>query len=187
DARALTSAATGLLNLIKPNAAIKDVPATPAQLKTLHACIKKVTEDLDGMRFNTAISAMMVFVNDAIAWETKPAAVLREFLILLAPFAPHIAEELWAKLNSSFNILHSSLPYSPWPQHDPALLVESEIEIPVQVNGKLRDVIRVPAAADNATIEAAALASEKAQAYLVGKTIKKVIVVPKKLVNIAAA
>ena len=72
---------------------------TPAQLKTLHACIKKVTEDLDGMRFNTAISAMMVFVNDAITWETKPVSVLRDFLVLLAPFAPHMAEELWDKLN----------------------------------------------------------------------------------------
>src|ERR1017187_6823526 len=96
-----------LLNLIKLNSAIQDIAATPAQLKTLHACIKKVTEDLDGMRFNTAISAMMVFVNDAITWETKPVAVLREFLILLQPFSPHLAEELWAKLNiqhPTFNI-----------------------------------------------------------------------------------
>ena len=175
-----------LLSLIKLNVAIKDVSATPAQLKTLHACIKKVTEDLDGMRFNTAISAMMVFVNDAIAWETKPAAVLREFLILLAPFAPHLAEELW-QIHSTPDSRPStaSLPYSPWPTFNPALLVESEIEIPVQVNGKLRDVIKVPADADNAAIEAAALASEKAKPYLAGKTIKKVIVVPKKLVNIA--
>ncbi len=204
ESRALTSAATKLLNLIKLNAAIKDVAATPAQLKTLHACIKKVTEDLDGMRFNTAISAMMVFVNDAIAWETKPVAVLREFLILLAPFAPHIAEELWEKMSkvqspkskvtdagsTTLDIGHwtlDSLPYSPWPKFDPALLVEDTLEIPVQVNGKLRDVIRVPAAADNATIEAAALASEKAKPYLAGKTIKKIIVVPKKLVNIAVA
>ena len=73
-----------LLDLIKLNAAIKDVAATPAQLKTLHACIKKVTEDLDGMRFNTAISAMMVFINEAMTWETKPVSVLRDFLILLA-------------------------------------------------------------------------------------------------------
>ena len=74
-----------LLEMIKLNPAIKETPPTPAQLKTLHACIKKVTGDLDGMRFNTAISAMMVFVNDAITWETKPVSVLREFLILLAP------------------------------------------------------------------------------------------------------
>jgi leucyl-tRNA synthetase len=170
------------------NPAIKDVPATPVQLKTLHACIKKVTGELDGMRFNTAISAMMVFVNDAITWETKPVSVLREFLILLAPFAPHLAEELWERLNiehRTSNAEHrTSLSYAAWPKHDPALLVESEIEIPVQVNGKLRDVIRVPANADNATVEAAAKASEKAQQFIGGKTIRKVIVVPKKLVNI---
>jgi leucyl-tRNA synthetase len=173
-----------LLNLIKLNSAIKDVPATPAQLKTLHACIKKVTEDLDGMRFNTAISAMMVFVNDAITWETKPVSVLREFLILLQPFAPHIAEELWAKLNIQHPI---SLTYAVWPKFDPALLIEDTLEIPVQVNGKLRDVIKVPANADNATLEAAAKASEKVQQFIAGKTIKKVIVVPKKLVNIVVA
>ena len=68
-------------------------------MKTLHACIKKVTEDLDGLRFNTAISALMVFVNEAMTWETKPISVLRDFLILLAPFAPHLAEELWDKLS----------------------------------------------------------------------------------------
>jgi len=191
-----------LLGLIKLHAAIKVVEPTAAQLKTLHACIKKVTEDLDGLRFNTAISAMMVFVNDAMTWETKPVSVLRTFLQLLAPFAPHLAEELWSKVwslkskvpstdggpTSDFRLQTlDSLPYSPWPRFDPALLVESEIEIPVQVNGKLRDVIRVPAGAENATLEAAAKASEKVKPFLVGKTIKKVIVVPKKLVNIAVA
>ena len=173
--------------------------ATPAQLKTLHACIKKVTEDLDGLRFNTAISALMVFVNEAMTWETKPVTVLRDFLILLQPFAPHLAEELWFKVQSSkFNVTEAggnktlnlkpgtlnSLSYQPWPKFDPALLVESEIEIPVQVNGKLRDVIKVPANADNAALEAAARASEKVQSFITGKTVKKVIVVPKKLVNL---
>jgi len=89
-----------LLDLIKLSSSIKDVQPTPAQLKTLHACIKKVTEDLDEMHFNTAISAMMVFVNEAITWETKPISVLRDFLILLQPFAPHLAEELWSKLST---------------------------------------------------------------------------------------
>ena len=173
-----------LLNLIKLNPAIKNVPATPAQLKTLHACIKKVTEDLDGMRFNTAISAMMVFVNDAITWETKPVSVLREFLILLAPFAPHLAEELWSKLSTLNSQPSTSLTYACWPKFDPALLVEDTLEIPVQVNGKLRDVIKVPANADNTAVEAAAKASEKVQQFIAGKTIRKVIVVPKKLVNI---
>jgi leucyl-tRNA synthetase len=186
-----------LLEIIKLNPSIKDIQPTPAQLKTLHATIKKVTEDLDGMRFNTAISAMMVFVNEAMTWETKPVSVLRDFLILLAPFAPHIAEELWTKLPSTLDPRPlgapersgggSTLSYQPWPKFDPALLVESEIEIPVQVNGKLRDVIKVPANADNATVESIAKASEKVKFFMDGKAIKKVIVVPKKLVNIVVA
>jgi leucyl-tRNA synthetase len=189
DLRGLTSAATKLLELIKLSPAIKDTPPTPAQLKTLHACIKKVTEDLDGMRFNTAISAMMVFVNDAITWETKPVSVMREFLILLAPFAPHLAEALWERLHASRITHHASVPslsYAPWPKFDPALLVESEIEIPVQVNGKLRVVIKVPANITQADLETAAKNSAEVKPFIDGKTIKKIIVVPKKLVNIVA-
>ncbi len=176
-----------LLKLVRLDAAIADVAPTAPQLKTLHACIKKVTEDLDGLRFNTAISALMVFVNEAMTWETKPAAVMRDFLILLHPFAPHLAEELWDRLSSVSRPPSASLPYSNWPKFDPALLVESEIEIPVQTNGKLRDVVKVPAGANNADIEAAALASEKIKPLIEGKTIKKVIVVPKKLVNIVVS
>jgi len=175
-----------LLDLILLDGGITDIAATPAQLKTLHACIKKVTEDLDGMRFNTAISAMMVFVNEAIAWQTKPLSVMKSFLQLLAPFAPHIAEELWARLHSTFGQAASSLAYAPWPKYDPALLVESEIEIPVQVNGKLRDVIKVSVNATTTELEALALANEKAKPYYEGMTVKKIIVVPKKLVNIVA-
>jgi len=130
---------------------------------------------------------MMVFVNDAITWETKPVSVLREFLILLQPFAPHIAEELWQKLSANSQLPSANLAYAPWPKFDPELLVESEIEIPVQVNGKFRDVIKVAADADNATIEAAAKASEKVQQFIAGKTIKKVIIVPKKMVNLIVA
>ena len=174
-----------LLDLIRLSPAVKRAPATSAQLKTLHACIKKVTEDLDGLRFNTAISTMMVFVNEAMAWETKPVSVLREFLILLQPFAPHLAEELGAKLDSAFAVGRSSLAYAPWPQFDPALLVESTLEIPVQVNGKLRDKIVVPADISPAELEQAALAAPKVQPFLAGKTVKKVIVVSRKLVNVA--
>src|SRR5665213_2746588 len=94
-----------LLDLILLDGAITDLAATPAQLKSLHACIKKVTEDLDGLRFNTAISAMMVFINEAMTWQTKPLAVMKIFLQLLAPFAPHIAEELWARLHSTFGLV----------------------------------------------------------------------------------
>jgi leucyl-tRNA synthetase len=123
-----------------------------------------------------------------MTWETKPVSVLKTFIQLLAPFAPHLTEELWAKVNiqhPTSNTQHPiSLPYEPWPQFDPALLIESEIEIPVSVNGKMRDVIKVAADADNATLEALAKAAEKVQPFLDGKTIKKVIVVPKKMVNI---
>jgi leucyl-tRNA synthetase len=175
-----------LLDLILLDGAIAEMDATPAQLKALHACIKKVTEDLDGMRFNTAISAMMVFINEAMTWQTKPLSVMKTFLQLLAPFSPHIAEELWARLHSTFGQKPGSLAYSAWPKFDAALLVENEIEIPVQVNGKLRDVIKVSVNATAAELEALALANEKAKPYYEGKTIKKVIVVPKKLVNIVA-
>jgi leucyl-tRNA synthetase len=176
-----------LLDLILLDGAITDVAATPAQLKALHACIKKVTEDLDGMRFNTAISAMMVFINEAMTWQNKPLSVMKSFLQLLAPFAPHIAEELWARLHSTFGQAATSLAYAPWPKFDPALLVESEIELPVQVNGKFRDTIKVAVDADNVAIEAAAKASEKVQQFIAGKTIKKVIFVPKRMVNLIVA
>jgi leucyl-tRNA synthetase len=172
-----------LLELIKLNPAIKNVAATPAQLKTLHACIKKVTEDLDGLRFNTAISAMMVFVNDAITWETKPVSILREFLILIQPFAPHLAEELWAKLSTLNSQPSTNLAYAPWPKFDAALLVENEIEIPVQVDGKLRNKIFVPAGASREIYIETALADEKVQQFMFGREIKKQIVVPNKMIS----
>jgi leucyl-tRNA synthetase len=176
-----------LLNLIKLKSTIVDVEPNAAQLKTLHACIKKVTEDLDGLRFNTAISALMIFVNEAMTWETLPRKVLREFLILLQPFAPHLAEELFAKLTAGEAGSPSTLAYEAWPKYDPMLLVESTLEIPVQVNGKLRDKLVVPADITQQELEAAALASEKVKPFIEGKTVKKIIVVPKRLVNIAVA
>ena len=172
------------LEKILLNPVIEDVPPTPAQLKALHACIKKVTEDLDNLRFNTAISALMVFINEAMTWETKPTSALSDFLILLQPFAPHLTEELWVKLHSALRTPHSALSYAFWPKFDSALLVEAILEIPVQVNGKLRDVVKVPANATPLDLETAAKASEKVKQFIDGKTIKKVIVVPKKLVNI---
>ena len=182
------------LEKIQLNGAIIDVEPTPSQLKALHACIKKVTEDLDGLRFNTAISALMIFVNEAMTWKTKPLPVLRDFVILLQPFAPHLAEELWKRLSKlgtaegSENLdderCNLDLAYQPWPKSDPQWLIEDTLEIPVQVNGKLRDVIRVPAGATQADLEAAAKSAEKVKSFIDGKTIKKIIVVPGKLVNI---
>jgi leucyl-tRNA synthetase len=171
------------LDQIKLSPAIRDIAPSTAQLKTLHRCIKKVTEDLDGLRFNTAISALMVFVNDAITWETKPVPVMRDFLILLQPFAPHLAEELFAKLTAGPSG-PSSLSYQPWPKFNEALLAEATIELPVQINGKLRDRIVVSANATIAEVEAAALASEKIKQFLEGRPVKKVIVIPGRLVNL---
>ena len=176
----------GLLEKIKLSAAIQDTAPTPAQLKALHACVKKVTEDLEGFRFNTAISALMIFVNEAITWEVKPKSVMLDFLTLLQPFSPHVAEELFDKLAGGGGDT-IRLPYRAWPKYDPALLVESTLEIPVQINGKLRGRIVVAADATAAQIEAAALADEKVKVFLEGKTVKKVIVVPKKLVNLVVA
>ena len=177
-----------LLDTIRLAGSISDVQPNPAQLKALHACIKKVTEDLDGLRFNTAISALMVFINDAMTWDAQPVSVLREFLILLQPFAPHLAEELWVKLHATGKSQHlPTLTYAPWPKFDLALLVEDTLEIPVQVNGKLRAVITVPATASQAELEALAKGCEKVKPFLEGKTIRKVIVLPKKLVNIVAS
>jgi leucyl-tRNA synthetase len=151
-------------------------------LRALHHTIRKVTEDLDGLRFNTAIAAMMEFTNHLTKLTARPKGVLRTFVLLLAPFAPHMAEELWRALGQT-----DSLAYEPWPQFDPALLVADTIEIPVQVNGKLRSKVTVPADADEAQLEAAARADEKVQANLAGKTVKKVVVAKGRLINFVVA
>jgi leucyl-tRNA synthetase len=183
--------ATEWLSRVQLNNSIQQLESTPGQLKALHACIKKVTEDLENLRFNTAISAMMIFVNEATAWTTRPLSVLSEFLILLQPFAPHLTEELWSKLalhagatQTEFGV---ALAYQPWPRHNPQLLAEEQLELPVQINGKVRARIVVPADAGEEQIKAAALESEKVKPFLEGKSIKKIIVVPRKLVSIAVA
>ncbi len=176
-----------LLDLIVVDASITDVQATKEQLKVLHACIKKVTEDLEGMRFNTAISAMMVFVNEANGWQTRPLSVMRTFLQLLAPFAPHVAEELWERLHRAFGQVPPSLSYGAWPAFDPSLLVEDTVEIAVQVNGKVRDRVVVSASATKDEIETAAMQCDGIKPFMEGKSVKKVIVVPGRLVNIAVA
>jgi leucyl-tRNA synthetase len=175
-----------LLERLRLRPAIKEADPTPAQLKALHGCIKKVTEDLEGLRFNTAISALMVFVNEAIGWETKPRSVLKDFLVLLQPFAPHLAEELHERLHAAGPAPASTLAYLAWPQYNSALLVSDVVELPVQVNGRLRGQIQVSAESTTAQIEALALAHEKVKPFIEGKTIKKIIVVPKKVVNIVA-
>ena len=171
-----------LLAALKLNDAVGHSDATPEQLKVLHTCIKKVTEDMEHLRFNTAISAMMVFTNEASNWDIRPLSVMNDFMLLLAPFAPHIAEELYSKANGD----DSTLAYQPWPSHDEAYLIESTIEMAVQVNGKLRDRIQIPADMDKSDIERIAVESENVQRHTEGKNVKKVIVIPGKLVNIVA-
>ncbi|NCC61192.1 MAG: leucine--tRNA ligase [Verrucomicrobiae bacterium] len=166
---------------------VQDVEPTSEQLKAIHRTIKKVTEDLDGLRFNTAISALMVFINEAISWEVKPASILLDFLKLLQPLAPHISEELAGKLLKIMKDSPASgtMAYFQWPQFDEKHLIESFLEYPIQVNGKLRDKITVSAGASLQEIQDLALAAEKVLPFLEGKTIKKVIVIPNKIVNIA--
>ena len=148
------------------------------QLRALHTAIKKVTEDIDGLRFNTAIAAMMEFVNAANKWESVPKSVLADFVLLLAPFAPHLGEELWHRLGHA-----ESLTYAPWPEYDEAYLKEDEVEIAVQVMGKLRGTVRVPADASKEEVLAAARAEENVARYLAEATVRKEIVVPGRLVN----
>ena len=149
--------------------------------RTLHVTIKKVLEDTEALRFNTAISQMMVFVNEATASATLPRAIVRDFLRVLAPYAPHLAEELWARLDETELVALAT-----WPAHDAALCVEDTIELAVQVNGKRRDVIVVPRDADQATLERLALACEGVARTLDGKAPRKVIVVAGRLVNVVA-
>ncbi|WP_437206266.1 leucine--tRNA ligase [Planctomicrobium sp. SH664] len=158
--------------------AVQDVPLTPEQDRILHRTIKLVTEDIAKLSFNTAISRMMEFTNAFTSLDVRPKAALEQFVLLLSPFAPHLAEELWSVLGHS-----ESLAYHPWPVHDEARLAEAEIEIPVQVNGKLRTKIKVPATADAAAMQALAEADEAVQGQLAGKTIVKVVCVPKKMIN----
>jgi leucyl-tRNA synthetase len=159
-------------------------------LRKMHQTIAKITKDFEGRwHFNTCIAAIMEFVNELQAADAQlssgevPAPVVHEMLrnlaLLIAPFAPYLAAELWEQLGGEDSILRH-----PWPVSDPALAQEDEIEIPVQINGKLISVVKVPAGSDVKTIEAAALADEKVQLRAAGKTIAKVIVVPGRAVNL---
>ena len=157
---------------------IVDTPATPEQNRMLHRTIEAVTRDLETLGFNTSIARMMEFVNFFTKEPHRPREVMSSFVLLLAPLAPHIAEELWQILGHS-----TSLAYEPWPRFDPAMTVLAEIEIPVQINGKVRGKITVPANADVTTLEKLALENEKIGEMLSGKEIVKKVLVPGRLVN----
>ncbi|MBC7856533.1 MAG: class I tRNA ligase family protein, partial [Pirellulaceae bacterium] len=160
------------------NAAVQKLEPTDEQNRTLHKTIKQVTSDIEGMAFNTAIARMMEFVNFFTKQSVRPHSVMERFVLLLSPFAPHIAEELWQLLGHE-----TTLAYEPWPTFDDALTKDAEIEIPVQILGKLRGKVVVPAGSDQATLIAAARAEPRIAELLSGKEVIKTIVVPGKLVN----
>ena len=157
---------------------VRDVEPSPAQARIIVKTIAGVTDDLDGMRFNTAISKLMEFVNFFTSEEIRPMSAMKTFSLLLAPMAPHLAEELWQLLGSP-----ESLAYEPWPDYDPSVLVDEQIEIPVQINGKVKSKIVVANGIGPEELEVAARSDSKVVDLLQGKTIKKVVVVPGKLVN----
>jgi leucyl-tRNA synthetase len=152
----------------------------PKNIETLlHKTIKKVGEDIDGLRFNTAISAMMILINETSSLKTLNSELARNFLLILAPFAPHITEELWQKTGQK-----PSIHKQPWPEYDPELIKDEKMTIVVQVNGKLRDDISVASDAGEEEIKKLAASSAKVKVFTEGKKIVKMIYVQKKLVNI---
>ncbi len=157
---------------------IVDSEPTVDQLRVLHKTIQAVTNDIDTLSFNTAIARMMEFVNFFTKEQSVPRACAEPFVLLLAPFAPHIAEELWQSLGHN-----GTLAYEPWPESDPALAKDDTVEIPVQVNGKVKSRVEVAAGADQEATEAAARGDAKVAEWIAGKELIKLIVVPGKLVN----
>jgi leucyl-tRNA synthetase len=163
---------------------VKNTDPDKAQQKLLHATIKKITKDIESFSFNTAISQMMIFVNAFTNVEVIPLSAVRSFLILLNPFAPHISSELWERLNTKFNDAHGDITEQAWPRYDERLLAEKEVEIVIQINGKLRDRMKMSVLATEEELKTAALSNQKIQDRLAGKTVRNIIVVPRKLVNI---
>ncbi|MGW7848411.1 leucine--tRNA ligase [Staphylococcus xylosus] len=149
--------------------------------KSYHQTVKKVTEDYNSLNFNTAISQLMVFINDCYKAEEIYKPYIEGFIKMLAPIAPHISEELWARLGHE-----ETITYQPWPSYDESLLVDDEIEIVIQVNGKVRAKVNMPKDISKEAMEEVALGNENVKSEIAGKDIKKVIAVPKKLVNIVA-
>ncbi len=158
---------------------VKEVQLTPELERVYHATVKKVGEDIEALRFNTAISQMMIFVNEVTRGESRPRQILEPFVIVLAPFAPHIAEELWEKLGHA-----TSLALEPWPSYDSRKLQQSTVEVVVQVNGKVRSRIGVAVDTAEKELEALSLADDVVRKHMDGKKLVKVIVVKNKLVNL---
>ena len=160
------------------SAKISDEAPSKEQLIALHKTLAKVTDDIEGLRFNTAIASLMEFTNAAVRWPSLPREIARRFVVILAPLAPHIAEELWARLGAT-----ESLAYAPWPQVDPAYLERDTLEVPVQVNGKVRGRIEIPADATEDEVLDIARADSNVARHLGDHEIKRAIYVPRRIVN----
>jgi len=158
--------------------AVQDVPLTPEQNRLLHKTIKAVTDDIRSLSFNTAIARMMEFTNFFLKEKVRPKSAMERFVLILSPFAPHIAEELWSILGHA-----DTLAYEPFPTYDEEAIKETTLEIPVSINGKLRSKIVIAADADESAMESQALADAKIAELLAGKTIVKKIIVRGKMVN----
>jgi leucyl-tRNA synthetase len=158
---------------------LKHVPVDAAVERTYHAMVKKVAEDIEGLRFNTAISQMMIFVNEVMKAEVRPRQLLEPFVLVLSPFSPHIAEELWQKLGH-----HGSLAHEPWPAYDPSKLQQTTVEVVVQINGKLRGKLMVAMDTPEHELETMCLADDNVKRHLDGKKIIKAIIVKNRLVNL---
>lgn len=158
---------------------ITDTPATKEELKSLHKLIRKVTQDVEQFSFNTSVAAFMICINELQGLKTASREVLQPLLILLAPFAPHIAEELWHAIGEETTIVAAE-----WPEYDEKLLVEDSFKYPVSFNGKTRFTIELPREASQDEIREAVLSADEAQKWLEGKTPKKVIIVPGRIINI---
>jgi leucyl-tRNA synthetase len=163
---------------------IQEIAPDKSQNKLVHATIKKVTEDIESLSFNTAISQMMVFVNAFTNAEKIPVTAMRTLLVLLNPFAPHLTSELWEILAAKFQGEPADIAQHTWPDYDKTLLIEDEVEIVVQINGKMRARLKTATDANEETLKAAVLALPKIAESIAGKEIRKVVIVPNKLVNI---
>jgi leucyl-tRNA synthetase len=163
-------------------ATLADRAPTAEELRVMHQTIAKVGEDIEALRFNTAISALMEFTNAAYKWDSVPKTLAEQFVLLLAPLAPHLAEELWQRLGHA-----ASLAYEPWPSYEPKYLVTATLEIPVQINGKMRGRIEVPSDADEQQVIELARADETVLRYLEGKELKRAIYVRGRIVNFVVA
>ncbi len=164
------------------NFTVSDLAATKDELKPLHRAIKKITDDIERFSFNTCVSQFMILSNELADLKTSKREVLQPFVVLLSPFAPHLAEELWHELGNEGTVCDAK-----WPTYDEAILVENDFTYPVSFNGKTRFMLSLPIALGPKEVEAEVLQNANTQKYIEGKTVKKVIVVPKKIINIVVA